>query len=508
MIGHRHSRLVSLLGCLCACASPSSLARLSVDVNVGGLSADQLALLDHVDIRCAPGTSADPSLVHLTSVPSAALTDHAYQESYAPAQEEGTIVVTASLWDKDGNQLGAKSQAVPLVKAKVAHVELDFVSSVPTTGPFHVGTPPVVIGDGKAGATSFALAWDTDHYLMVWSDAGIGNGDLVSARYDANGNRISNFSPVNSSDAPSVLPSLVRLGDGYVVAWQEGASNAGTPTTVQLRKLDLNGLGVGNIRRISTQSQEARPHLEAFGTELALTWMDADLSGGAPRSIARMAILDSSQYNFVQGPVDLASSPTATSAGFPIAAATDSGLTVSWIEGGTTVELANFDAMLQMSSPVALHSSSFTAQQLALAGHGSTVYAAWEELSGDIATGRERIFGSYGPSGGVAGAQGYVNELYTGSANWPRIATRAQGGVLVAYYQYRDFGSQIYMTRLTDTGERLDASDVQLTSVAGQAKYPEITKAQTDDQGEHFGLAWIDDHTGTPSLYFETLVDQ
>jgi hypothetical protein len=498
--------IVTAIACLVACAQPTSFARLTIDVSVAGLAPDQLALLATIDIRSTPGQNSDPSLVRVTSVPVLALDGHAYHESYLPDPQTGSVVVSASLFDAQGREIGSKSETVQLVPASVAHVTLDFVSSVPTGGPLRVERAPVMITEGDAGTSSFAFLWDTDHYLIVFNDASKGGGDLVSARYDAAGTRISDYAQISSSQSPSILPSLVKVSDGYVVAWQEGPSNTGVPTSVQIRKLDANGIGVGNIRRIASQSQEARPVLQTAAGQLAITWTDREFFGNAAYVVARMALLEPAEYNFLAGPVNLASSPVAVDATFPVVAATDSGLSVSWIEGGTTVQFADMNESLQMSNVFALDTSPYTAQQLASASDGSNVYVAWEKLSGDVATGRERIYGSYADTGGTAGPNGYVNELYTGSANWPRIAWSAKGGVVVVYYQYRDFGSQIFMTRLSAAGERLDAADVELTNVAGQAKYPDIHAAGTDGQGEHFGVGWIDDHTGVQRMYFETVV--
>ena len=87
------------------------------------------------------------------------------------------------------------------------------------------------------------------------------------------------------------------------------------------------------------------------------------------------------------------------------------------------------------------------------------------------------------------------------------MAWNEKDSVAVVYYQYREFGSQIYLTRYSLDGERLANTDYPFTNVAGQAKYPEISFRGMDFEGhDHFGLGWVDDHSGVERVYFQPIV--
>lgn len=499
--------LVLAFAALSACKGSDAYSHMAIDVGVEGLTPAQRKQLDHIEIRSQAKGNEDPSRVHGISITADDLdSDLAYHTDYIPDPQKGTFVVDALLLDKNGEQLAIKSQDVEVGPGKKGHVAFDFVSEVSTDGDCRVEGDAVEITPGASGGDSFTFLWDEDHYLMIYTDDTQGNGDLFSVKLDASGAFLSDPVSLNNSNHVSMLPSVVKVDTGYVVAWQEGTKDDNPPVAVQLRLLDADGAPVGNTRQVPTTSVEARPILEVAYGRIAMAWIDDLGTFDAPAREAMVGFMNPDDLSFVDG------SPISVSGGigensFPAIAMTDDKLAVSWVGDDASVYGATIDDALQLSTPVQLYSSTYVAQQLDVVSVGSEFFTAWEDLSGDLDKGRERIRGAFTTMDGEVGAGGIVHEIDTGSANWPRMAWNGDDNVAVVYYQYRDFGAQIYLTRYSPNGERIDGEDYEFTNVAGQAKYPDIKLRDADfDGADHYGLGWVDDHTGVARVYFQPVV--
>jgi hypothetical protein len=256
-------------------------------------------------------------------------------------------------------------------------------------------------------------------------------------KLDAMGMPLSTPVFINGSSKTSILPSIVKDGDSYVVAWQEGSKDDSPPVTVQVRRLDREGNPVGNIRQIETTAIEARPVLTRAYDKLALTWIDDKGTAAAPAKQALIAYLRSEDFAFEAGsPVALVppNAPPMNQNSFPAIAVTPDSLAVSWVADSSSVYTANVGDGLQISTPSLLYSSEFVAQQIDVIAAGDHLFTAWEDLSGDLDTGRERVRGAFSTSDGKLENTGIVHELDTGSANWPRLAWNGDS-VAVVYYQ-------------------------------------------------------------------------
>ncbi len=500
----------TLLMPLASCKDPASYARLGVDASLAGLDAQKRARVRQITIRSRPENATDSQSTYQVTVTPADLDQSfAYHLDYVPATQKGAFVVSVSLASETSEQLAIRSERVVLAPGKTVRAELDFVSEVTTAGSCIPEADAVDVSDTAGGSKSFTLLWDEDHYLYVYEDLTYGKGDLVSQKLDAWGRRLSAPMIINSSPRVSTLPSLAKIDGGFVVAWQEGDS-LDIPVAVELRHLDHDGAPVGNIRTVATYANESRPQiLPAFG-KLAMTWIDHRMPNDDTEHLALVAFLDPSNLSFTSDKPIALTPPGATKSAdaFPGLSLIDSTLVASWVSDGHTVYTTRLSDKLEMQTPEMVYSSEFTAQQLWVISAGDRFFTTWEDLSGDLEIGRERIRSAYTNVDGTLGAGDWVTEPVDGSANWPRAAYDGHGSVAVVFYQYRDFGSQIYLQRFTPDGQKLDEPEVQITDVLGQAKYPNIQLTGSDESGDHFAIGWVSDHTGLPRVYLQPFVCQ
>ncbi len=234
-------------------------------------------------------------------------------------------------------------------------------------------------------------------------------------------------------------PSIVKDGDGYVVAWQEGSITDSPPVAVDVRRLDATGKPMGNVREITTTATEARPMLVSAYQKLALTWMDDKGTPAMPNGISLVAFLNSQDFSFDgPQPVQLlpANQPTPRQDMFPVLTLSGDQLMATWMDAGQTVYLANVSSSLTVSTPAELYTSQYTAQQGDMVATDGATFTAWEDLSGDIDTGRERHSRHLWPmDDGQVGAGGIVHEFRHGLGEL--AAPRVDGGgepVAVVYY--------------------------------------------------------------------------
>ena len=490
-----------------ACTSTHDYSHLDIQLSVAGLTDAQRALVSTIVIQTAPQGNQDKALIHRVQIGSTDLdAHHGYRFEYLPDPQQGSFVVTVTLNDAHSQQLAQKAATVTLRARATSSVSVDFVSNVVAGSPCELegGTTELT----PLGGASLAFLWDGDHYLVVYSDQTRGNGDLASVKLDPMGHPLSSPVYINESARTSTLPSIAKDGAGYVVAWQEGTKTDSPPVAVDLRRLDADGIPSGNIREIATTGLEARPSLVPVYDKLALAWMDDKGTPGAPNFVSLVGLLTTDDLSFVSGgPIALvpAGAQEPSQETFPVLAVDGATLAASWMDAASTVYQADITANLELSTPIALYTSTYIAQQGDMIATDAARFTAWEDLSGDITTGRERIRGAFMASDGAVGVGGIVHALDTGSANWPRLAWTGSS-VAVVYYQYRDFGSQIFLTRYALDGTRVDDADVQLTNIAGQARYPQIRLRGSDLDGDHFGIGWVDDSTGVDHVYFAPVV--
>ena len=342
------------------------------------------------------------------------------------------------------------------------------------------------------GSEAFALAWDTDHYVVAYVDPATGDGDIDVARLGVDGTLLGPPLAVQPTAATSDLPDLIETDDGFLVVWQEGS--AGTAVFAHALDRDAAPRGTG-VTIAATQSNQSRPVLaHAPGGQIAVSWMDT-FEG---RAGVQVALIDPATLA-VTGPLRVAEEDTD---GWPSVAGDDQALGMAWSDepaDSYDVRFARIDtATLSASPPVSLRGAAPNSGLLPRLIRTSFGFlAAWEDMrSAD----NEIQMALVDQEGHKIGG-GLVEEPDTGDANWPNMAwTGASAGVV--YYQYRTGRPQIFMSFVDATGARVGGlHDLQVSDgAAGWSKYPDVVWT-----GARFGVMYVDTRDGAPDLWLQSV---
>jgi hypothetical protein len=341
-----------------------------------------------------------------------------------------------------------------------------------------------------AGSTSFAFAWDKDHYVVVFSDPAHGSGDIYAARMDRNGSLLGPPLAVESTPAVSDLPSLTVTSSGYLVVWQEGS--AGKAVYAHALGPDASPKGAG-VSIAATQADQSRPVVRSSpGGDPIVVWMDSiDGQGDVwlavvdPSSLAvtapqRIAPADADAWPWVAG--------NATSAGMVWSDMTSSTY---------SMRFASFDATRRtLSPPLSLRGNAKNNAQLArMITTSQGFLAAWEDVGDD---GNQIRMALLLPNGNQY-AGGVVEEPNSGDANWPNLAWTGSATGIV-YYQWRGSRPQIFMSFVTTAGVRVGGlHDLQVSNgSSGWSRFPDVVWTGTE-----FGVMYVDTRDGPPALWFQ-----
>jgi hypothetical protein len=382
--------------------------------------------------------------------------------------------------------------AVPVLA--ISHCEV----RVGSGGPPNQSDPPSAcarIGDETklafgAGSTSFAFAWDKDHYVVVYSDPAHGSGDIYAVRMARDGSQLGSPVAVESTPATSDLPSLLVTPNGYLVVWQEGS--AGQAVYAHALGGDAHPVGTG-VAVAATQSDQSRPVLaRGPGGSPVVAWMDSVSGQGA----VWFAGIDPSSLH-VTTPQQVAPSDADA---WPWVAGDGTNAGLVWSDktsGPYAMRFAPLQAShLAIAAPVSLLGDARHNAQLArmiATPHG--YLAAWENVSEED---NEILMALLLPSG-VQYAGGMVEEPNSGDANWPNMAWSGSAAGIV-YYQWRGSRPQIFMSFVNVGGVRVAGlHDLQVSNgSSGWSKYPDVVW-----DGVEFGVMYVDTRTGAPALWLQ-----
>jgi hypothetical protein len=344
-----------------------------------------------------------------------------------------------------------------------------------------------------AGSTSFAFAWDRDHYVVVYDEPSTGDGDVFVAKMSSDGQLLGAPVDIEPTPATSELPALLHMSDGWLVAWEEGSAGK----SVFVHALDANAAPRGMGASVaSTQSIQARPVLAtAPGGHVAVAWMDADGNAGG----TQVALVDPHSLATIQQQrID----PSAAD-GWPWLAGDDHGLGLVWCDGDGT----NYDVKFESLDPAQLTPSN----EFSLRGHarnggvlprmistGRGFLAAWEDTRNPDFN---QIFAAGVGDDGTRSPAGVVEQPNTGDANWPGLAW-AGNAAAVVYYQWRDSRPQIFLTLVDAKGARIpNSADLRVSNGgSGWSKFPGVVWTGSD-----LGVMYVDTRDGAPALWFQRI---
>ena len=342
------------------------------------------------------------------------------------------------------------------------------------------------IATGPGGSDTFAWIWDTDHYVVAYNDRTTGNGDIYTVLLKADGSPMGAPQVVESTDAISDLPNLVKTQNGYLVVWQEGSAGK----SAYAHAIDKNGVPVGKGISIgATASNESRPVISAAPGGFAVAFMDKPI--GEPT--VQVAFLDGNMN--LTGPTSFASS-----SGFPWLAGDENGVGMIWSDrragAGFDIHFARLDTKLAPVGETPLRSGVPNDALLGRMIHTTFGFmSAWEDMRGDD----NQIFMALTDPNGKQIYNGLVEEPNSGDANWPNIAWTGSAAAVV-YYQFRNDDPQIFMSFIDGAGKRVGGlHDLQVSAnpKGTMARFPDVVWT-----GSEFGVAWVDTREGKPELYF------
>jgi hypothetical protein len=338
------------------------------------------------------------------------------------------------------------------------------------------------------GVTGFTWQWDGRAFVVAWSDTGGGNGDIHVGRFGLDGQALTPAMIVESTAQSSQLPTLAPLGNGWVVAWEEGDAPA---KSVRARLLDATANPVGEPRALlASAAAQIRPSLARVpGGGAALAWMNETDS------------IPSVWLGVVGTALDLTSvvrlAPS-YEASYPWLAGDDTDLGVVYSDdrnGPLSPRFTDFDEQMTAHGDSPLRTAATGEGKLSRMIKTSFGYlAAWE----DSQTDSNEIHMALTDASGVRYADGVVEEPGTGDANWPNLAWNGSEGAIV-YYQFRGAKPQIYLSYVDRMGQRVGGGADQQISHApdgARARFPDVLWT-----GSQFAVAWIDTRSGSPQLF-------
>jgi hypothetical protein len=358
-----------------------------------------------------------------------------------------------------------------------------------------ITTPPVCSTAGDlqvtsgAGVSDFAWLWDTDHFVLIFSD--LSTGDMRLMKLGADGSPGGPAQLLEDTAQKAAHPTLVKTPGGYLAAWEEGAPGA-LSRVLRVRALDPAGnpLGAASTQVAASTSDQVRPALSQAPGGAAIAWMDVNMGR---KTVLLAPIDDQLRLGAIQR-----LGTSGGDAGWPSLSGDPTNLAAVWSDarrGIFDIRLARFDDKMtnMMETPIRMADGDARLGRLIRTSYG--YLAAWE----DTRSGDNEIYMSLNDPQGNKIAEGLVEEPGTGDANWPNMAWNGTSAGVV-YYQFRGGAPQIYLSFIDTMGKRVGGgADVQVSKTPGgkTARYPDVAWT-----GQSFAVAWIDNRNVTTQVYF------
>ncbi len=154
----------------------------------------------------------------------------------------------------------------------------------------------VQLTTAKGDASSVAIAWADDGWLVAWVDARDGNGEVYATRVDRDLARVSREERITNAPGDASDVSLARSGDAAWVAWSDPRDNPRDEVSdiyvAAIRTRDAKRVG-DEARVLETATNSRSPQLAALdgGEGAVLAWIEeapADLEGPGAAFVARI----------------------------------------------------------------------------------------------------------------------------------------------------------------------------------------------------------------------------
>jgi hypothetical protein len=327
----------------------------------------------------------------------------------------------------------------------------------------HTGTQCAVTGDvqlSNGAATVPSIVRNGSGFAVAYADLASDDGDIMFAVLDERGSKTAETVVTNSREVSS-LPSVVALGDGsFVVTWQDAQV---TGSLVRARRFDADGNAQGGMFDVAmTGADQSRPAAVETPSGVVIAWSDDQSSYVGMMNGAGMG---------QRTPFDSSESASVARSG--------SRLGLAWSSPGQV-------AFAEVAAPYAEIAATST---MGVDGHLPRVaagdgdfFVAWEDWRGG--EGAENVFVTRAAGGEMSGESAVPSAA--GSANYPDLVWSGSH-VGVVYYQFRDAPPAIYLTQLDgDLNRKGIDLKVSRTSADG-AKYPRIAW-----NGQQYAVAYVE----------------
>jgi hypothetical protein len=310
-------------------------------------------------------------------------------------------------------QGGALHRSRPIVRNGV--VELRVPGHVLEGASYPITVDPTVTSAARVdrdlpphqGGTP-SVAFDGQHFLVVWHYAGQdGRDEIFATRVNGDGSTVGGSFPVSTSANPKTNPDVAWNGTSFLVVWQYQFT--ATDLDILARRVSPSGFALGSEIPVERPSgNQVSPTVAAGGSTFYVAWEDERTGAGdivGKRVSAAGAVLD----------------------------------TESQVVAGDSVE--------ESDPEVAWNGDTFlVAYQFAFGASDPDVYAQLVS-----------------PSGVREGSRQVMSNR-SGLEGRPSVASDGTG-FLVVWQDHRNGSPNVFATRTSSTGTRLDSAGIPVASV-------------------------------------------
>jgi hypothetical protein len=142
-------------------------------------------------------------------------------------------------------------------------------------------TDAIAINTVSGGKFTVAATSTGSGYFLVWEDQrnGLGDGDVMAARLDDDGNVLDPTGKVISATATTAeeVPSVATNGTSYLVVWEDSRNYATTGRDIYAARVDDSGnlIAPGVFAVTTASGDQRRPEVGYDGTDYVVIWDEA-----------------------------------------------------------------------------------------------------------------------------------------------------------------------------------------------------------------------------------------
>jgi hypothetical protein len=286
-------------------------------------------------IDLAAGRIGDTTLV-------ATLTNAGAASDKSTRRRGATIALRA--FDGDGRPLGTASTltsyAVPLGRVAIAveprqqeEAAVAWIARGDGDPHVHVArvdrrgrrNHEVQLTTAKGDASSIAIAWAGDGWLVAWVDSRDGNGEVYAAKLDRELNRAGPDQRITRAPGDAADVSLAVGGEVAWLAWSDPRESpregVGDVYVARLRTRDGKRMG-DELRVVATAAHSRSPEVVVLGDSVLVAWIEEAPPGVDAPGAAMLARLDA-HGRIAQPPRALATAGEGRPAAIVLAASTE-----------------------------------------------------------------------------------------------------------------------------------------------------------------------------------------